>query len=102
MNFVRKSFNSLVNLQQIFRIAEIELGVENTIGITLETCVGVQSAILHICRLRFLLGSGHVGRVVQAQETAQEGQPQVLTLLLEQWRVGSSCFLRRPEKNHYR
>ena len=45
MNFVRKSLNSLVKLQQMFRIEEIELGMENTIGITLETCVGVQSAI---------------------------------------------------------
>ena len=36
----------------MFRIglAEIELGVENTIGITLDTGVGVQSAILHVCR----------------------------------------------------
>ena len=50
MNFVRKSLNSLVKLQQMFRIAEIELGMKNTIGITLETGVGVQSAILHICR----------------------------------------------------
>ena len=33
----------------MFRIAEIELGMENTIGITLETGVGVQSAILHVC-----------------------------------------------------
>ena len=41
--------NSLVKLQQMFRIAEIELGMENTIGITLETGVGVQSAILHVC-----------------------------------------------------
>ena len=49
MNFVRKSLNSLVKLQQMFRIAEIELGMENTIGITLETGVGVQSAILHVC-----------------------------------------------------
>ena len=49
MNFVRKSLNSLVKLQQMFRIAEIELGVENAIGITLETGVGVQSAILHVC-----------------------------------------------------
>ena len=32
------------------RIAEIELGMENTIGITLETGVGVQSAILHVNR----------------------------------------------------
>ena len=37
----------------MFRIAEIELGMENTIGITLETGVGVQSAILHICRESF-------------------------------------------------
>ena len=50
MNFVRKSLNSLLKLQQMFRIAEIELGMENTIGITLETGVGVQSAILHVCR----------------------------------------------------
>ena len=50
MNFVLKSLNSLVKLQQTFRIAEIEVGMENTIGITLETCVGVQSAILHVCR----------------------------------------------------
>ena len=40
MNFVRKSLNSLVKLQQMFKIAEIELGMENTIGITLETGVG--------------------------------------------------------------
>ena len=33
----------------MFRIAEIELGMENTIGITLEIGVGVQSAILHVC-----------------------------------------------------
>ena len=32
----------------MFRIAEIELGMENTIGITFETGVGVQSAILHV------------------------------------------------------
>ena len=51
MNFVRKSLNSLVKLQQMFRIAEIELGMENMIGITLETCVGVQSVILHVCRI---------------------------------------------------
>ena len=50
MNFVRKSLNSLVNLQQMFKIAEIELGMENTIGITLKTGVGVQSAILHVCQ----------------------------------------------------
>ena len=50
MNFVRKSLNSLVKLQQMFKIAEIELGMENTIGITLETGVGVQSAILHVCQ----------------------------------------------------
>ena len=31
----------------MFRIAEIELGMENTIGITLETGVGVQSASLY-------------------------------------------------------
>ena len=49
MNFVRKCLNSLVKLQQMFRIAEIELGTENTIGITLETGVGVQSTILHVC-----------------------------------------------------
>ena len=50
MNFVRKSLNSLVKLQQMFRsrTAEIELGMKNSIGITLETGVGVQSAILHI------------------------------------------------------
>ena len=54
MNFVRKSLNSLVKLQQMFRIAEIELGMENTIGITLETGVGVQSAILHVCPVVFL------------------------------------------------
>ena len=33
----------------MFRIEEIELGMENTIGITLESCVGVQRAILHVC-----------------------------------------------------
>ena len=49
MNFVRKSLNSLVKLQQMFRIAETELGMENTIGITLETGVGVPSTILHVC-----------------------------------------------------
>ena len=49
MNFVRKSLKSLEKLQQVFRIAEIELGMENTIGITLETGVGVQSATLHVC-----------------------------------------------------
>ena len=49
MNFVRKSLNSLVKLQQMFRIAEIELGMENTLGITVETGVGVQSAILDVC-----------------------------------------------------
>ena len=51
MNFVHKSLNSLVKLQQMFRIAEIELGMENMIGIPLETGVGVQSAILHVCRI---------------------------------------------------
>ena len=50
MNFVHKSLNSLVKLQQMFKIAEIELGIENTIGITLEPGVGVQSAILHVCQ----------------------------------------------------
>ena len=52
MNFVRKSLNSLVKLQQMFKIVEIELelGMENTIGIMLETGVGVQSAILHVCQ----------------------------------------------------
>ena len=50
MNFVRKPLNSLVKLQQMFRIVEIELGIENTIGITFETGVGVQSDILHVCR----------------------------------------------------
>ena len=50
MNFVRKPLNSLVKLQQMLRIAEIELGIENTIGITLETGVGVQSDMLHVCR----------------------------------------------------
>ena len=49
MNFVRKPLNSLVKLQQMFRIAEIELGIKSTIGITFETGVGVQSAILHVC-----------------------------------------------------
>ena len=35
----------------MFKIAEIiDLGIENTIGITLETGVGVQSAILHVCQ----------------------------------------------------
>ena len=53
MNFVRKSLNSLLKLQQMLRIAEIELGMENTIGITLETGVGVQSATLHVCRHAF-------------------------------------------------
>ena len=39
----------------MFRIAEIELGMENTIGITLETGVGVQTrnAILHVCPQAF-------------------------------------------------
>ena len=50
MNFAHKSLNSLVKLQQTLRIAEIELGMENTIGITLETGVGVQNAILHVCQ----------------------------------------------------
>ena len=53
MNFVRKSLNSLVKLRQMFKIAEIELvelGMENTNGITLETGVGIQSAILHVCQ----------------------------------------------------
>ena len=53
MNFVRKSLKSLVKFQQMFRIVEIELGMENTIGITLETGVGVQSAILHVCQFLF-------------------------------------------------
>ena len=34
------SLNSLVKLQQMFKTAETELGMENTIGITLETGVG--------------------------------------------------------------
>ena len=55
MNFIRKSLNSLVKLQQMFRIAEIELGMENTIGITLESGVGVQSAVLHVCPLFYSL-----------------------------------------------
>ena len=46
MNFVRKSLNSLVKLQQMFKIAEIELAI----GIALETGIGVQSAILHVCQ----------------------------------------------------
>ena len=50
MNFVCKSLNSPVKLQQMFKIAEIELGIENTIGIMLKTGVGVQSAILHVCQ----------------------------------------------------
>ena len=50
MNFVRKPLNSLVKLQQKFRIVEIELGIENTIGITFETGIGVQSDIPHVCR----------------------------------------------------
>ena len=50
MNFVRKPLNSLVKLQQMFRIEEIELGIENMIGITFETGVGVQSDILLVCR----------------------------------------------------
>ena len=33
----------------MLRVAEIEFGMENTIGITLETGVRVQSAILHVC-----------------------------------------------------
>ena len=37
MNFVRKSLNSLVKLQQMLGIAEIELEMENAIGIALET-----------------------------------------------------------------
>ena len=49
MNFVRKSLNLLVKLQQMFRIAEIELGMDNTNGITLEISVGVQSALIHVC-----------------------------------------------------
>ena len=36
----------------MFKMAEIELEMENTIGITLETVVGVQSAILHVNRCR--------------------------------------------------
>ena len=39
----------------MFRIAEIELGMENTIGITLETGVGVQSAILHVCQTTYVV-----------------------------------------------
>ena len=53
MNFVPKSLNSLVKLQQMFRIAEIELGMENTIGITLETGVAVESTILHVCQSKY-------------------------------------------------
>ena len=51
MNFIRKSLNSLVKLQQMLRVAEMELEMENTIGIMLEIGVGVQSAILHVCRV---------------------------------------------------
>ena len=62
MNFIRKPLNSLVKLQQMFRTAEIELGIENAIGITFETGVGVQSDILHVCRKlsfdTFFLGGG--------------------------------------------
>ena len=53
--FRAKSLKSLVKLQQMFRTAEIELGMEHTIGITLEAGVGVQSAILHVCRLFVVL-----------------------------------------------
>ena len=49
MNFVRKSLNLLVKLQQMFRIAEIELGMENRNGITLEIGVEVQSALILVC-----------------------------------------------------
>ena len=65
MNFVRKSLNSLEKLQQMFRIAEIELGMVNTVGITLETCVGVQSAILHVCQQVPDLGGQNVGRLCE-------------------------------------
>ena len=43
----------------MFRIAEIELGMENTILITLKTGVGVQSATLHESRslLRAILSA---------------------------------------------
>ena len=44
----------------MFRIAEIELEMENTIGITLETGVGVQSAILHVCQEFFSAFLVHV------------------------------------------
>ena len=79
MNFVRKSLNSLVKLQQMFRIEEIELGMENTIGITLETCVGVQSAILHVCQL----GCGDIDMAANwyGFATACYRQPYMLTLL---------------------
>ena len=53
MNFVRKSLNSLVKLQQMFKIAEIELGMENTIGITLE--IGVGSSERYTTRLPIFL-----------------------------------------------
>ena len=66
MNFVRKSLNSLVKLQQMFRIEEIELGMENTIGITLETCVGVQSAILYVCRFVKYQEHTHTGNTREA------------------------------------
>ena len=36
----------------MFKIAEMELGMENRIGITLKTGVGDQSAILHVNRCR--------------------------------------------------
>ena len=64
MNFVRMSLNSLVKLQQMFRIAEIELGMENMIRITPETCVGVQSAILHICQIAVLVSAEHISSLL--------------------------------------
>ena len=66
MNFIRKCLNSLVKIQQMFRIEEIELGMENTIGITLETGVGVQSAILHVCPIFIIpLALGYKQKSIQ-------------------------------------
>ena len=51
MNFFRKSLNLLVKLQQMFRTAETELGMENTIGITLETGVEFRALYYTFARL---------------------------------------------------
>ena len=55
--------------------------MENTIGITLETDVGVQSATLHVCREDFLV-INHVDKYTQNKDRSNaifEGSGQEIT-----------------------